>query len=218
MPETDTLRPELTQPIPYRMQGLPIRRGYPVPWFVAKVDGEYDFRIADPKKWHRAVQDKLCWVCGSQLGKYIAFVVGPMCLVNRTSSEPPSHLDCAEWSAINCPFLARPHMERRDVSPEIEMSAPAGNMIMRNPGAVAVIQARKYSLFLDPKGKPLVHIGDPEAVNWYSKGRTATRAEVQESIDTGIPLLRATINSKEESEWLDKSLEQALRWLPKENR
>jgi hypothetical protein len=35
-----------------------------------------------------------------------SFVVGPMCGINRNSAEPPSHKECAQWSARNCPFLS----------------------------------------------------------------------------------------------------------------
>jgi hypothetical protein len=38
------LRPELTE-LPLRMRGLPLdERGYPVPWFVAWIDGKPEFR------------------------------------------------------------------------------------------------------------------------------------------------------------------------------
>src|SRR5258708_35755545 len=103
-----------TEPLPSRMLSLPIDdRGYVVPWFVDWIDGKPEFRAMDGKKFVRAVREKLCWVCGERLGRYMTFVAGPMCGINRTSSEPPSHLECARWSARNWPFLSNPEMIRR---------------------------------------------------------------------------------------------------------
>lgn len=74
--------------LPVRMRTLPIdERGYPVPWFVAWVDGKPEFRAMDPNKFRRAIKEKLCWVCGNQLGVYMVFVAGCMCGINRTSTE-----------------------------------------------------------------------------------------------------------------------------------
>jgi hypothetical protein len=97
------------------MRHLPIdERGYPVPWFVAWLpDGKPEFRAMDRTKWFRAIREKLCWVCGGKLGVNVCFVAGPMCGINRTSSEPPSHLECARYSSRNCPFLNNPRMVRR---------------------------------------------------------------------------------------------------------
>src|SRR5262245_39698608 len=83
---------------PPRIKRLPLdARGYPVPWFVAYVDGVPDFRIVDTPKIGVAWNKQRCWICGGQLGRYLAFAIGPMCAVNRVSSEPPSHLECAMY-------------------------------------------------------------------------------------------------------------------------
>lgn len=47
--------------LPARMRDLPIDdRGYPVPWFVAWVDGKPEFRAMDQEKFIRALREKLC--------------------------------------------------------------------------------------------------------------------------------------------------------------
>jgi hypothetical protein len=66
-----------------------------VPWFVAWFDGKPEFRAMDGLKWIRAVREHLCWVCGGRLGVWQTFVLGPMCGINRTTVEPPCHLECA---------------------------------------------------------------------------------------------------------------------------
>src|SRR5437764_29347 len=105
---TSVLHPNLPA-LPSRLKLLPVdERGFPVPWFVAWIDGKPDFRVVDQRKMAIAVSEKRCWVCGDFLGRYMAFVIGPMCAVNRVSSEPPSHRECAEFSVRACPFLTKP--------------------------------------------------------------------------------------------------------------
>lgn len=185
------LRPEL-EPLPRRMRFLPVDdRGYVVPWFVAWIEGKPEFRAMDPEKFVRAIREKRCWVCGDTLGKRLAFVIGPMCGVNRNTSEPACHLECAGWSARNCPFLSRPHAKRREdeLTEEFEKHV-AGYAIKRNPGVTCIWVTESFTLYEDGNGRPLIEIGEPTSVRWYAEGRLATRAEVQASIDSGLPLLR----------------------------
>lgn len=194
-----TLRSEL-EPLPSLMTGLPVRRGYPVPWFVAWIDGAPEFRAMDPRKFRVAVKEGRCWVCGNRfvdkLGFRLsqAFVVGPMCAVNRISSEPPSHHICASWSARNCPFLSRPYMARREDDLINEASIKdrvAGVAITRNPGVALVWPTSTWTLIRDGRGRPLFQFGSPDApLEWYAEGRRATRAEVMASLETGLPALQ----------------------------
>jgi hypothetical protein len=193
---TVLLRPELT-PLPSRMKTLPVdERGYPVPWFVDWVDGKPEFRAMDGQKWIRAIRERLCWVCGLPLGVYKTFVVGPMCGINRTSAEPPSHSECGFWSAVNCPFLRNPQQARREDGLTDTISAP-GFALLRNPGVTLLWTTRTYSLFEDGRGKPLITFGDPEKVDWFAEGRKATRAEILQSIESGMPALMAIAKTEE---------------------
>jgi hypothetical protein len=160
-----------------------------VPWFVAWEDGVPDFRVVAPGNIRDAVRFGLCWVCGQPAGQYKAFVLGPMCAVNRVSSEPPSHRDCAVYSATHCPFLATPGMRRREPGGPAGTRPPPGLMITRNPGVALVWVTRSYRLQRVPGGV-LFEIGDPLEVLWFAQGRPATRAEVDASIETGLPALR----------------------------
>ncbi|AYJ85321.1 hypothetical protein D3Y57_04710 (plasmid) [Sphingomonas paeninsulae] len=173
------------------MRDLPVdHRGFPVPWFVAWVDGEPQFPVADGRKFGLAQRQDRCWVCGGKLGRIKAFVIGPMCAVNRVSSEPPSHLECARFSARRCPFLSQPRMKRvGEKNLPHGINQPAGTMIKRNPGVALVYLSLGYSSFGDGRGGTLFDIGKPHAVEWYAEGREATRAEVLASIDSGMPLL-----------------------------
>ncbi len=181
--------PKLTD----RIAALPVSEsGYPIPFFVAWVDGRPEFRLADPAKQAACVKLRLCWTCGQQLGLYKAFVIGPMCAINRVSGDPPSHVDCAGWSVRGCPFLSRPNMVRReDELTEKNKGNVPGIMIERNPGVSLIWVTKSFKLFPDHAGKPLMEIGEPEEVSWWREGRPATRAEVLESIESGLPLLLA---------------------------
>ena len=92
----------VAEDLPLRLRKLPLDpRGYPVPWFVAWVNGEPEFRAADGRKFAQAVQHKLCWVCGEPLGKWLAFPIGPMCAITRTTAEPPTNVGSMLYTVID---------------------------------------------------------------------------------------------------------------------
>lgn len=233
---TAELRPEL-EPLPALMAHLPVHRGYPVPWFVEWVEGAGDemtqcpigtgspeFRIMSHERYERAVGEDRCWVCGGRMSSYRAFVIGPMCAVNLTSAEPPSHVECGEWSARNCPFLSRPHMSRRENGLPDSLVVAGGHAIKRNPGCsgVWVVHRSQPRMFRDGRGGQLFNIGyPPERVSWWAEGRAATREEVEFSIETGEPFLREQCDGepterlrREAHEELDQYLERVVGWLP----
>lgn len=191
-----TLRPEL-EPLPKRMRGLPLdKRGFPVPWFVPWINGEPEFRIADDEKFYRAIRQRRCWVCGEELGRFVSFVAGPMCGINRTSSEPPSHRECAEWSARNCPFLTLRQVKRReDEEINAEKHPMSGYALTHNPGVCLVWTTTSYKPFKVPSNAPgsgkgvLIKMGEPTDVQFFHRGRPATRAEIDASVALGLPRL-----------------------------
>lgn len=156
--------------------------------------GVPDFRVIGVDKLGDAVRFGLCWVCGRPRGRHAAFVVGPMCAVNRVSPEPPSHLDCARYAATACPFLATPTMVRRTSNLPATRVAAAGTTITRNPGVALVWSSRTWRPFTAPRpdggAGVLFDVGEPTATRWYAHGRPATRGEVTASIEAGLPLLR----------------------------
>lgn len=184
---------EVTE-LPARIQRLPVNKaGYRVPWFADQTGpDEWDFRVVRKDGIALAHNNKLCWVCGDVMGAYKAFVIGPMCVINRVSSEPPSHRDCALFSVQACPFLTRPNMRRRTTGIDDDTFWAPGIMVERNPGASAVWTTKKYRAERVPAahGKGvLFDIGDPVRVEWFAEGRPATRVEVEKSIEEGYPLL-----------------------------
>ena len=182
---------------PVRIARLPKdHRNYPVPWFVAyfkdgkevaRPDGVADFRVLASGKRELAVKKRLCWVCGEPLGVHQVFAIGPMCAVNRTTMEPPSHRACVEYSAQACPFLTVPARRRNEAGLEEIEHKVDGIMIARNPGAIALWESA-YRPFKVHNGW-LIRLGEPHRVDWWAKGRQATRAEIEDAIATGYPEL-----------------------------
>ena len=205
--------------LPERMKSLPVdHRGFPVPWFVAWVDGKPVFPAMDSDKLRQAIHYGKCWVCGQPLGRFKYWVIGPMCVINRVSSEPPSHQGCALFSVKNCPFLANPRMGRvpRD---KYGGKDAAGIMLDRNPGATALIETQGPITFhSDGRGGVLFEVKPIASVSWWAEGRTATAEEVKHSIETGLPALRKIAEEDRAGAVaaLDRKIEEAREWMPKE--
>lgn len=203
--------------IPDRIRALPVDvRGFPVPWFVHWENGVPDFRVISPGKIPQAVIHRRCWTCGDKLGRFMTFVIGPMCAINRISGEPPSHLDCARYAATHCPFLTKPHMKRNEYKLPEDYQPLPGVSLRRNPG-VSVLWITKDYKVLKVDGGHLFEVGDPVSLEWYAEGRTATREEILHSIDTGLPLLEeaAAKDGPEACAELGRQYKRALALVPK---
>jgi hypothetical protein len=193
----------------------------------AELERYPDFRVADEEKLIRAIKKRLCWICGEKLGQHCVFVAGPMCGINRTSAEPPSHRECAEYAAKACPFLTMPKVVRRDARLPPGHKAPAGVMLHRNPGVTMLWVCDEWRMEIirhpqnagDP-GAPqagiLFQMGDPSEVLWFADGRAASREEVLESIKTGMPALKGVAMQQGERAVLalNAALQYFERYLP----
>lgn len=179
-------------PMPDSIRALPIDpiRKVPIPWFVAWIDGKPEFRLADGEKFARAIKERRCWVCGRRLDNRATYVIGPMCVINRVTAEPPCHPTCAEYSVKACPFLSRPGMVRREGGLPESVENPEGLMILRNPGVTCLWTTKT------PGSKPfrtgsnvLLKLFPPTSVTFWAEGRAATYEEVETSVRTGLPTL-----------------------------
>jgi hypothetical protein len=191
--------------------GKPTRRG----------EGEPDFRMISEHDRARAFKNGLCWICGQPMDVHRVYVIGPMCVVNRTTMEPASHRDCAEYAAKACPFLARPRMRRQPIDDIEDELAPglvpgvAGEMIARNPGVTCLYETNDAKAF-DAGNGWLIRLGDPTRVDWWAEGRQATRAEVMASIESGLPSLRELAEAEGDFAVLDlgRLTGEAMKLLP----
>ena len=209
-----------TIPLPETMAGLAIdKRGFPVPWFVEWIDAEPDFRVIGRGKIVKAVREGRCWVCGHKLGRLKVSVIGPMCAVNRVSSEPPSHPQCARYAAMACPFLTQPRMRRNDKDMPTEKIDPAGIHIDRNPGVAllwsSLHPSRPFEAQVGNAGV-LFELGAPHAVEWWTQRRRATRTEADEALRSGVPALMkvALDEGGDAPEALTLAFHRALQLLP----
>jgi hypothetical protein len=226
------LRPDLP-PLPSRIKTLPVdHRGYPVPWFVQwfHADGSAcelppnhaldhpDFRVVDSRKKNLAVRLRLCWICGGNLGSNLAFAIGPMCAINRISSEPPSHRDCAQFAAMACPFLTKPQVERRMENLPADYRDAPGIMSLRNPGVTLLWITHSYSLLKTGPGRDdyLFKVGHAMETLWFCQGRAATRAEVDASIAGGLPELmrQAALDGEEGTRSAEQAVAEMQELLP----
>jgi hypothetical protein len=197
------------------MARLPVDdRGFPVPWFVAKINGEWDFRAIAPDKIIAAYRQRLCWLCGQPLGQYLSFVIGPMCSVNRISSEPPSHLACAEYAVRACPFLSKPRMRRNEV--DMPEGKTSGLSLDHNPGATLIWVTKTYYPISDGHGGTLFQVGEPRELYWYAEGKMATREQIVAAFDKGLPLLRevAAKEGPEATRELEAQIDTAMKLIP----
>ena len=196
-----------------------------MPWFVTWMkdgepcptgEGEPEFRVVTSERVYEAMRSGKCWVCGEKLGRYLSFVAGPMCGVNRISAEPPSHRDCARFSASACPFLTRPYARRRDNDMPEEEPVKAGKAILRNPGVAMVWTTKRVTAFKADDGV-LFRMGEPEGIEWYAEGGPATRAQIFASIDEGMSHLQegedevVQANNEMAAEKLKKLIEEDAR-------
>jgi hypothetical protein len=216
--------PQATVPVPKNMRDLPTARGFIVPWFVRFYHDQPEFRVMDADRYRAAIRRKLCWTCGKPIvNSAWCFVVGPMCAVNRISSEPPSHAECARYAAQVCPFLSRPHAERRPLTEDPDTGGVpvektvGGVMIKRNPGVTLLWFAQGYALEHVSNGF-VFRMGPAKGVEWYAEGRRATRAECEASIAGGLPTLReyALKDGEGAVMQMELGLLLAMKFLPKE--
>lgn len=190
----NALRADLPAP-PDRIARLPVdKRGFPVPRFVALINGEPDHRLVNPPYMGQAVRFSQCWICGHKLGAFKTFLIGPMCTINRVSSEPAMHRECALYAVKACPFLSKPHMRRREAGLPADIVDPAGGFIKTNPGVMCVwttktVEAEIHSRG-DGKQSYLFFFGDPIEMQWFTEARPATRDEILDAVTAGLPALK----------------------------
>jgi len=93
--------------MPKRLRQRPKYKGLPIP-FTAFVgpDGTPDFKVVDHNNHLRCMQQRLCGLCGQELGEIIVFIGGPGAVEQQAFIDAPGHEECMLYATQACPFLA----------------------------------------------------------------------------------------------------------------
>lgn len=192
-------------------------RGYPIPWFVEPAD-PVDFRVMRANALVESVRRACCWICGGPIGAYKAFPLGPLCVVQRFTSEGACHRSCAEWAIQVCPFMANPSFSRsaRDLPGNVKRWEAK----LDNPGTYAIWitkSPRGGRLCFKPgfsSQVPIIELDDPTEINWYREKRLATRDEVMRALDVSRASLLALARTERHELTYRSMIEEARRSAP----
>jgi hypothetical protein len=176
-------------PVPESMRRLRVFAGLPVPWYAEWRDDKpvYGVPVSD-EKFKRAAVSHVCIMCGARLRRRAAFVGDAAVAIRQRTAVPPAHSDCAHWALGHLRVISTAtHFHR-----------------------VKVLWVTRIWKWL---GARIFDIGVPEAVEWYLEGRSATRAEVDPTLDREVYELAC-------SAWpggledLRRRRDKLKRWLP----
>jgi hypothetical protein len=92
--------------IPPFLSHLETYGDYPVPFVQQVINGKPDFRVVDRVKVLECVEEKLCAICGKDLGEFCFFIGGDKSKDNALFVDPPMHEPCAEFASKACSFLS----------------------------------------------------------------------------------------------------------------
>jgi hypothetical protein len=97
----------------------------------------------------RVVAERRCGICGEPLSYWLYFLGSPRQIQHRSFWDPPTHEDCARYSAAVCPFLNGEKAPA--VAAHVRARHPGGTVVDipnkgRTPSALGLLQARRYTL------------------------------------------------------------------------
>lgn len=182
--DSHAIRPELAELLPAHMRKLPIDPlGAPITWHEKK--GRAPGRL----QFESAIRAHKCWQCGGGLGKALAFVLTPREYLAKYAEAPPSHPDCAT-------YVARVGLESNpDTAP-----------------LAVVWAAESYRVEASLVGY-VMHLGEPRRVNFYERGRVATRAAILAALTPLLPKLDPS-SPGDVLQAFENAIDDALFWVP----
>ena len=161
--------------VPFRMALRPKdRRGLHVPFFqhipdTFEQDRKVDFRIKNPVNQYRAIERRLCGLCGQEILRtaFCYFIGTEQDVKHRVFADPPMHLSCAQYAMQVCPFLSNPNYIVG--SHDIEKTVPEANRTQgKRPDHMALYKTRTYCRALAHNGSGVyVQAGDPIEIVWF---------------------------------------------------
>ena len=151
--------------------------GRPIPFYMRWIDDHTpDLDFIDAGKLTHCVTCGLCWICGETIPKsqQVGFTVTSTNALQRIATEPPQHVDCAEWAARVWPMA-------------VTRSLPPFLKLQRYSGLLCVWITHHYHRPIKlPDGLYRFDLGAPRRVIWVANGRELSRDEGQESMKQQI--------------------------------
>jgi hypothetical protein len=77
--------------------------------------------------------------------------------MNKVSTDPPMHKECAEFSLRACPHLFYERSARREAGLADLPTTSIPEMILEKPTAFFMIQASSFKLTMSPRNTPIIH-------------------------------------------------------------
>ena len=109
---------ELRRIMPDRVRALgldPI--GNPLLFFCERgANGLVNYRAVRAEAVDRCLTHRLCYICGTTLGRNQSFLTGPVGALRQVAIDPPCHRACAVYAAQACPYFTKPKL-RPDAMP-----------------------------------------------------------------------------------------------------
>jgi hypothetical protein len=178
--DSGILKPEM----PARIARLPKYKGVPVPFYAGEVNGVPDLGAARDRAVAECHLEALCWICGTKLGAFKAFVTGVINGVTRLVQEPPCHQDCAEWTA------------RAALS---DTGEPVMVWVTRSYELVIVGEVANFKM------------GFPEDRKFWLRGRIAAPSAIAAALRAGMGALRE--HARQQGPEAEKAVARLVRGL-----
>ena len=103
--------------MPASLARRPQYRGMPIPYMSPiGADGAPKFSVDDERLKFEVITERLCGLCGESLGQWVAFIGEIANQENRVFQQPCMHLDCLQYAAQVCPYIANPGYSVRGMS------------------------------------------------------------------------------------------------------
>jgi hypothetical protein len=112
-----------------RCAGRPLSGGLVVPWITLEHNGHAVFGGLDHRRWHAAMIQGLCQICGQTLTELSWLVVRPRDVDAGYTPEPAMHPECFRYSVGGCPMLngQMSHYRTTPLAPNHPAARPCTN-------------------------------------------------------------------------------------------
>ena len=116
--------------MPASLARRPQYRGMPIPYMspIGR-DGVPLFSVDNEVLKLEVMHQRLCGLCGEKLGQWIGFIGDMDCMLDRIFEQPGMHIDCLQYAASICPYIARTNYQ---VHTRAKITGQVENIILLN--------------------------------------------------------------------------------------